>query len=55
MVFFKATGGSIPLGQCWPGLLAVNRYPNSLVFLNPLLKGDLETDKKPEPKRAKTE
>ena len=35
--------------------LAVNRYPNSLLFLNPLLKGDLETDKKLEPKRAKTE
>ena len=40
----KATGGSIPLGQGWPGLLAGNPYPNSLLFLNPLLKGDLETE-----------
>ena len=47
----KGTGG----GRGRPGkpkgpgvlayMLAVNRYPNSLLFLNPLLKGDLETEK----------
>ena len=41
----KATGDSIPLGQGWPGLLAGNPSKLSLLFLNPILKGDLEIEK----------
>ena len=56
----KGTGG----GRGRPGkpkgpgvlayMLAVDRYPNSLLFLNPLLKGDLETEnpKKNAPKSS---
>ena len=56
----KGTGG----GRGRPGkpkgpgvltyMLAVNRYPNSLLFLNPLLKGDLEIEnpKKNAPKSS---